>query len=62
MLITLNFRDRTLALCTRQGADHAVRLLRRHDETLPHDRKTWSASETIHLRLSFLQRGRYKGR
>jgi hypothetical protein len=39
-----------------------VPLLRRHHEALPHDLKTWSASKTAHLRLPFLQRGRYKGR
>jgi hypothetical protein len=58
----LNSRHRTLAPCTRQDADHVVPLLRRYHEALPHDRGTWSASETLHLCLPFLQRGRYKGR
>jgi hypothetical protein len=61
VLHALNPRHRTLAPCTRQHADHSVLLLRRHDEALPHDLKTWSAPGTAHLRLPVLQSGRYKG-
>ena len=34
--------------------------LRRHPETPQDDPKTWGAFGTVHLRLPFLRRGRYK--
>ena len=57
----LNPRDRMPASGTGQYADPNLPLLRRHHEARPDDPKTWSAVGTVHLRLPFVRRDRYKG-
>ena len=49
-----------LAASTGQHDDTSMPLLRRSHETSQDDPKIWGAFGTVHLRLPFLRRGRYK--
>jgi len=60
VLHALNPRHRMPAASTGQHAGPSMPLLRRHHAAPPDDPKTWSAFGTVHLRLPFLRRGRYK--
>src|ERR1700722_18427383 len=61
VLHAVNPRDRTPASSTERYADPNLPLLRRHHEACPDDPKIGSAVGTVHLRLPFVRRNRFRG-
>ena len=61
VLHALNPRDRMPIASTGYHADPGMSVLRRYYETRSDDPKIGSAFGTVHLRLPFLRRDRYKG-